>query len=160
MTEDLRRMADEAAIRRLTAYYSDAVTHLDAVRGASVYASDGSVTIVDRETVGREAIEAGMRESFASFRFLQMIEHGGLIQIDGDHAVARWSTIEPGIRHSSDQLNVIFGRYEDSLSRLPEGWRFTRRLFTLAGRTLLDTAKIQSDPQFYRALLLIGKPRT
>jgi len=69
MTDDLRRMTDEAAIRRLTAYYSDAVTHLDAARGASVYASDGSVTILDVETVGREAIEAGMQDSFASIRF-------------------------------------------------------------------------------------------
>jgi len=81
-----------------------------------------------------------------------MIEHGGLIQIDGDRVVARWSTIELGIRHSSDQLNVIFGRYEDFLSRLPEGWRFARRIFTLAGRTLLDTSKIQSNPKFYRPL--------
>jgi len=158
MENDLQRMTDEAAIRRLTAYYSDAVTHLDAARGASVYAIDGRVKILDLETEGREAIEAGMRQSFATFRFLQMIEHGGIIQLNGDRAIARWSTIELGIRHTSDQLNVIFGRYEDSLVRLEEGWRFQRRVFALAGRTLLETAKIKADPQFYTNLLSLGRP--
>lgn len=156
MENDRQHVMDEAAIRRLVAYYSDAVTHLDAARGASVYAIDGSVAILDNETVGRKAIEAGMRESFATFRFLQMIEHGGLIEIDGDRAIARWSTIELGVRHSSDHLHVIFGRYDDTLVRLAQGWRFQRRVFSLAGRTLLDTAKIKDNPQFYANVLSMG----
>jgi ketosteroid isomerase-like protein len=75
---------DEQAIRRLVAYYSDAVTHLDARRAASIYTEDGCVSIAGIETVGRAAIEEGMRESFSAFDLLQLIAHGGLIDVAGD----------------------------------------------------------------------------
>lgn len=93
-----------------------------------------------------------MRQTFAAFELLQLIAHGGLIAIDGDHASARWSTIELAVRCKSTDLSCIFGRYEDELVRLPEGWRFKKRSFTLAGRTLLETAKLQLNSGFASAL--------
>jgi hypothetical protein len=50
-------------------------------------------------------------------------------------------------------LNCVFGRYEDELVRLPQGWRFKRRSFTLAGRTLINTAKLQLNSDFFTAAL-------
>ena len=144
----IQRLDDEAAIRRLAAFYSDAVTHLDAARAASVYAEDGVVTIAGNELAGRFAIEAGMRETFARFSLLQLVEHGGLVEVTGDQASARWSTVELAVRTGAEALGIIFGRYEDRLVRLPEGWRFARRTFTLAGRTQIETAKLQLDPSF------------
>ena len=149
----LQRLADEDAIRRITDFYSDAITHLDAARAASIYTEDGIVEIVGNQTSGRNAIEAGMRQSFTAFELLRMIAHGGIIEVDGDTALARWSTIELGIRRGSSAMNVIFGRYEDALVRQTDGrpfpWRFKRRTFTLAGRTQVDTAKLQLNPAFY-----------
>lgn len=139
---------DESDIRRLVAFYSDAVTHLDAARAASVYTDDGCVSIAGAELVGRAAIEQGMRESFSAFALLQLIAHAGLIDVEGDRARARWSTIEFTVRRQATDLNCIFGRYEDDLVRLPEGWRFKRRTFTLAGRTLVETSKLQLNDGF------------
>jgi ketosteroid isomerase-like protein len=143
---------DEFEIRRLVASYCDAVTHLDAVRAASGYAEDGSVSIVGAELFGREAIEQGMRDSFSHFSILQMIAHAGLIEADGDRAKARWSTVELTVRRDSTDLNCIFGCYEDDLVRLAEGWRFKRRVFSMAGRTLLEGKKVQLNSAFGGAL--------
>jgi uncharacterized protein (TIGR02246 family) len=149
MTADLQTLSDENAIRQLTAGYSDAVTHLDAPRAAAIYAEDGSVAIAGNVIAGRHAIEAGMRASFAEFDLLQLIAHGGLIAVTGDTAQARWSTIELTIRRHAKTLNVIFGRYEDRLVRQEVGWRFQHRRFTMAGRTQIDVAKVQLNPQFF-----------
>lgn len=153
MDRDLQRLVDEDAIRRLVALYSDALTHLDAVRAASIYAEDGSVVIAGAEIRGRQAIADGMRQTFAAFELLQIIAHGGLIDVDGDTATARWSTVELTVRRGAQDLNVIFGRYEDALVRLAEGWRFQRRVFTMAGRTQVETAKLQTNPAFFASLL-------
>lgn len=146
-------MSDEQAIRRLVSAYGDAVSHLDAARAVATYAPDGVVSIAGSETAGRAAIEAGMRVSFAAFDLLQLIAHGGLIAVEGDRARARWSTVELGLRRGEPDLHCIFGRYEDELVRLPEGWRFARRTFTLAGRTLIETSKVQLNLDFVRSLI-------
>lgn len=152
IAESLQSLADDKAIRHLTATYSDAVTRLDAQRAAAIYAEDGCVVISGNAISGRAAIEAGMRQSFGEFDLLQLIAHGGLIDIAGDTAQARWSTVELTIRRGAKMLNVIFGRYEDSLVREPAGWRFKRRLFTMAGRTQIEVGKLQLDPLFFSSL--------
>jgi ketosteroid isomerase-like protein len=149
-------VADDRAVRQLVSAYSDAVSHLDAARAAATYAPDGVVSIVGIETSGRAAIEQGMRDSFGNFQLLQMIAHSGLISIESDRAVARWSTIELGVRHGQSSLHCILGRYEDELVRLPTGWRFRKRVFTLAGRTLLEASKVQVNPEFARSLINHG----
>lgn len=143
-----QRLQDENAIRALTAYYSDAITRLDAVRAASIYAEDGCVSIAGAELYGRQAIEEGMRQSFAAFDLLQLIAHGGVIAVNGDTARACWSTVELTIKRGAKDLGVIFGRYEDELVRLAAGWRFKRRSFTMGGRTQIETAKTQINPGF------------
>ena len=143
---------EENEIRRLVAYYSDAVTHLDAARAASVYVEDGCVSIAGAELFGRAAIEQGMRQSFSAFSILQLIAHGAVIEIDDTRASARWSTIEFAIRREATDLNCIFGCYEDDLVRLPQGWRFKKRTFTLAGRTLVETKKMQLNLAFAPSL--------
>jgi ketosteroid isomerase-like protein len=142
------RSHDDRAIRRLVADYSDAITHLDARRAAMTYAEDGCVALPGAQIAGRANIEAGMRETFAAFQVLQLIAHAGLIDIDGDRASARWSTVELGIRTGATALSCILGRYEDELIRTPQGWRFAKRVFSLAARALLDTEKLQLDPAF------------
>jgi ketosteroid isomerase-like protein len=146
------RLADEAAIRRLVATYSDAVAHRDADRAASIYAEDGVVSIMGNALHGRAAIAEGMRQSFSAFSLIQMIAHGGLIDVHGDTARGRWPTIELTVKEGDQALSCIFGRYEDELVRLPEGWRFRKRTFSMAGRTLLDAAKVQLIPGFVDAL--------
>jgi SnoaL-like protein len=142
------RISDDTEIRRLVAFYSDCVTHLDAARAATVYADDGCVSVIGNEVHGRAAIEEGLRQTFSAFVLLQLIAHDGLIDVDGNRATGRWSTIELAVRRGATDMSCIFGRYEDEMVRLPEGWRFSRRSFAMAGRTLVPTAKLQLDPNF------------
>ncbi|WP_165186939.1 nuclear transport factor 2 family protein [Caulobacter soli] len=155
MTSEARlaQLEDERAIRRLTAVYGEAVGRLDAHAAASTYVEDGRVSILGRETVGRVAIEAGMRASFEAHALLQFAAHGGLIDIAGDRATARWSTVEFAVRHGSEDIHCILGRYEDDLVRQPDGWRFRRRVFTLASRARLAPDKLQLNADFARRLV-------
>jgi hypothetical protein len=111
---------------------------LGAQRAATVYTEDGEVSIIGEVISGRSAIMEGMKQTFSSFRLLHLIAHGGLIVIDGYAATGRWSTVELAVRHGSTDLSYIIGRYEDELVRLPEGWGFRKRVFLMAGRTLLS----------------------
>jgi uncharacterized protein (TIGR02246 family) len=146
------RLADEAAIRRLMATYCDAVAHRDPERASGVYAEDGVANIVGNVLHGRAAICEGMRGSFGAMALIQMIAHGGLIEVDGDTARARWPTIELTVKHGDTGMSCVFGRYEDEMVRLPEGWRFSRRTFTMAGRTMMESSKLQILPGFVDAL--------
>lgn len=148
-TSDLQRLIDEGAIRDLAAAYSDAVTHLDAVRAAAVYAEDGCVVVMGRETRGRAAIEQGMRETFAAFELLQLIAHAPQISLDGDTAQARWSTVELTVRRGAAHFGVIMGRYEDRLVREGSVWRFRERVFTMAGRMQMPIDKLQTHAGFF-----------
>lgn len=125
------------------AVYGDGVARLGAVAAAATYVEDGVVSIAGAETAGRAAIDAGMRASFAEFRMLQVVAHDGLIDLAGECAAARWTTVEIGVRRGSATLDHIFGRDEDQLERTADGWRFRRRTFTLTGRTRTETMKIQ-----------------
>ncbi len=148
----LALIEDERAVRRLTAFYGEAVGRLDALAAASTYVEDGRVSILGQETVGRAAIEAGMRTSFEVHALLRFVAHGGLIDIAGDQATARWSTLEFAVRHGADDVHCILGRYEDDLVRRPDGWRFRRRVFTLAGRMRLAPDKRQLNADFARLM--------
>jgi ketosteroid isomerase-like protein len=134
-------LREERRIRRLVSYYTDAVAHLDAARAASVYVEDGIASIAGTLLRGRSEIEAGMRKSFAAFRILHLIPHGGLIDIGGDSARARWSTLELTVKRESEEMNCIFGSYEDELIRSSGVWRFRKRTFSMTGRTLIDCRK-------------------
>lgn len=58
----------------------------------------------------------------------------GVVDVDGDFAVASWSVSEWLAVDDSTELNCNFGVSEDTLARLPEGWRFTRRRFQVFSR--------------------------
>jgi ketosteroid isomerase-like protein len=146
------RLEDERAIRRLVDFYCDAVTHRDAVRAASIFTEDGVISIDGAELHGRAAIEAGMAQTFAAYDILQQIAHAPMVTVDGDRATGRWSTVELTVKHGDSGLGVIFGHYESEAVRRPEGWRFTRRTFRMAGRTLLETARLKLHPGFAHAL--------
>jgi hypothetical protein len=75
-----------------------------------------------------------------------------VVEVNGDTARARWSTIELTIKRGAKDLGIIFGRYEDELVRLAAGWRFKRRSFTMGGRTQIETEKVQVNPEFFKHL--------
>lgn len=140
----LARLEAESAIRRLVGLYCDAVNRADADAAARLFAPDCRVRITDGpEIVGREVLAEGMRHSFGAFDFLRMQCGVVAIDVEGDAARARLLVHETTHKPGADDLGEIWGNYEDEYVRLPEGWRFQRRRYTLQLRARVPAPKLQ-----------------
>jgi len=143
----LETLAAERAIRRLISLYCDGVRRRDADAVGELFAPDARVKIADMpERVGRTEIVEGLRRTISNFSYLHQTCDTGLIDVDGDFARARHGVVEANRPNGSDNLNVIFGAYEDEYRRLEAGWRFHRRRFGLQSRVLLPASDLQEFP--------------
>jgi ketosteroid isomerase-like protein len=140
-------LADELAIRSLTAAYTDAINRGDADEAMRAYASEAVFTMMDRPAVnGRAQITDVLRATVARYQLIVQLVHSGVVQLDGDRARARWQVTELQVPHDGPRRLVV-GRYEDEHVRLPDGWRFSARTFvarylgdvTLSSDVLPDT---------------------
>jgi ketosteroid isomerase-like protein len=135
-------IADELAVRTLTASYTDAINRGDLADIARVYDADAVFTMMDRPSVvGRDAIIDVLRTTLARYRLVMQLLHSGVVQLDGDRARARWQITEFQVINDGER-RFVAGRYEDELVRRDHGWQFTRRTFT--ARYLGDVA-LSSD---------------
>ncbi len=139
--------AHEDAIRRLAAFYSDAVNHHDHVRAASVYAPDGRLQMFEGpEFIGRDAVQEAMRQTFAAFSFMHQSCHSGLVDVSGAEARGRWSIFELSSKVDSTAISLFAGAYEDELVLLDDVWRFKRRRITVRMRSQIDAEKLKVLP--------------
>jgi ketosteroid isomerase-like protein len=123
-------LADEQAIRTLTASYTDAINRMDINDIFHVYDEDAVFTMMDRPSVvGRAAILEILRTTVARYQVVMQLLHSGVVQLDGDRARARWQITEFQIL-ADGQPRFIAGRYEDEHVRRADGWKFVRRTFT------------------------------
>ncbi len=123
-------LVDEHAIRTLTASYTDAINRMDIDDIFPVYDEDAVFAMMDRPSVvGRTAILEILRATVARYQVVMQLLHSGVVQLDGDHARARWQITEFQIL-ADGQPRFIAGRYEDEHVRRPDGWKFARRTFT------------------------------
>ena len=123
-------LADEMAIRTLTASYTDAINRMDIADIARVYDDDAVFTMMDRPSVvGRAAILETLRSTVARYQLVMQLLHSGVVQLDGDRARARWQVTEFQVLDDGSP-RFVAGRYEDELVRRPDGWKFARRTFT------------------------------
>jgi uncharacterized protein (TIGR02246 family) len=121
---------DELEIQALADSYSDAVRRGDAEQAAATYADDGVLmAFTGPEIVGRPAIAKALARVLSPMTFVMQTCAGGIIQVDGDRATARWSVTEWMNRRDTDEVRVMLGVYEDLIVRTPQGWRFARRRF-------------------------------
>lgn len=126
----LAHVADELAIRTLTASYADAINRGDLADVARVYDTDAVFTMMDRPSVvGRDAIVDVLRTTLARYRLVMQLLHSGVVQLDGDRARARWQITEFQVIADGER-RFVAGRYEDELVRRHHGWQFARRSFT------------------------------
>jgi ketosteroid isomerase-like protein len=122
-------VADELAIRNLTAAYTDGINRGDVDEAMRTYAEDSTFTMMDRPTVvGRPAITDVLRSTVARYQLITQLVHSGVVQVAGDRARARWQITELQVLADGSQRYVV-GRYEDEHARQPDGWRFTSRTF-------------------------------
>lgn len=125
-----RDLADDHAIRALSAAYTDAINRMDIDDIARVYDDEAVFTMMDRPSVfGRAAILDVLRATVARYQLLMQLLHSGVVQLDGDRARARWQITELQIPVDG-QPRFVAGRYEDEYVRRVDGWKFARRTYT------------------------------
>ena len=137
---DLEAIADRVEIEALRGEYTDAVMMHDYDRLASLFAPDGAVRMphVPAESVGREAIRAGVERLQGQLEFFVQTTHPGVIQLDGDTASGR-AYMSELIRMRDGSSHLNYAIYHDRYQRTPDGWKFAERVYELR---YLDTAPL------------------
>jgi hypothetical protein len=149
MTDSLlATLATERAIRRLISLYCDAVRRKDPDSIGELFTRNARVKIADgADRVGRGEIIEGLRRTIAGFSYLHQKCDTGLIDVDGEVAWARLGVVEANLANGSQNLNLIFGAYEDEYKLQDKGWRFHRRRFSLHSRVELSPTEMQQFPE-------------
>jgi len=126
------KFEDEMEIRALAAAYADATNRRDADGMAAVMAPDGSIEKpgYGDPVQGREKILKRYRRLQRERDFLCQQIHSGVVHVAGDVATARWWFSETKLAVGSEDWLTMIGVYQDECVRLPEGWRFARRVQT------------------------------
>jgi hypothetical protein len=128
-------MTDEYAIQQLLNRYSITASRGEWDEAVSTYVPEGvwDVPALGVKFEGREAIKNGMMGFTAQMSCMVQINSPALIEVDGDTATARCAIRESGKYRERDAAMEILGGYDDTLVRTKDGWRFTKRVFVLAG---------------------------
>jgi ketosteroid isomerase-like protein len=142
--EDLAdALADELEIRALVARYADAVNTRDEAGWSDTWAESGVWELMGHAFEGREAVVATWRGAMATFQFVFQQVHSGVVELDGDRAVGRWSMTEIGRTAAGDPM-LMLARYEDDYARDPEGWRFASRRLQVIYRGAPDLSEAKA----------------
>lgn len=129
--DTLARLADEAAIRTLTAQFADRAMRRDVPGFEALWTEDGVWSIgqpLPGRAEGRVAIGAMLKGLTDRLSFFVQMVHSGVVHLDGDAASARWVVQEVGrLTDGTPYNNYAF--YEDVLVRTEGGWRFRSRTY-------------------------------
>ncbi len=131
-------VADEAAVRALTARFTDAVNRGVPAELGPLFAQ-GGVWVVPGfgDTTGRAAIVDLITDLLGRFSFLVQVLHGGVVEVDGDRAWARWYLSEYAVSDDGKGWHFV-GVYQDSHVRDEGDWLFERRKFDFLYRGPAD----------------------
>lgn len=151
---------DEVAIRALASAYADAVNCRDPEAMAAVLAPDG---IIEKPgygdpVQGREKILKRYRRLQREREFLCQMMHSGVVHVDGDRATARWWFSETKLPVGGSEWLSMIGVYQDELVRLPEGWRFARRVQTTICERLMRSTGETATHELPDFMTIAGLP--
>ncbi|MFF4490598.1 nuclear transport factor 2 family protein [Streptomyces sp. NPDC001544] len=129
---DFQAIADRVGIEALRGEFTDAVMMRDYDRVASLFTPDGVWRMpgIPAEMNGQEQIRAWGRRVPEFVDFLVQNTHPGLIRLDGDTASGRAYMSEVG-RGRDGRSGVNYAIYHDRYRRIPDGWRFTERVYEI-----------------------------
>lgn len=128
----LRTLEDKNAIAEHTAFYNQCWDEGRLDEWVATFTEDGVFELGGApDTVGPEALHK-MITAMTSVGFVHMTLNQQ-IRVDGDHAVQECTVLlgRRSARREPDSSRwVTTGSYRDSLRRGPDGWLFSRRVFT------------------------------
>ena len=129
---ELRRVADELAIRGLVARYSDSASRLDTDDWIQTWAEEGRWILGGNPSEGRAKILETFQAATALFDRVLQLPQAGVVELDeGGPATGRWSVVE--LLHGKDGgASLTVGFYHDVYQRTQAGWRFAERRFEVA----------------------------
>ena len=144
--------ADEEAIKRLYASYTDAVNRRDPAGMAAVYAEDVEFVITQHEhlgmgkpILGREKMLKGATRLMQDRDHVFQILHSTLVELDGDRAKSRcwFSEVKKPVGRNWEYGFLVF---QDEAVKLPEGWRIARRNVASLLRRELSATEFETWP--------------
>lgn len=127
--ERLQRLEDESLIRDLAARFADAETRGDQGTVRSLFKPDTLFQIGEPNAVtcqGVDAIITFLNQLRGGKEFFVQFVHGGIIDVQGDTASARWLMREVALASGSVYYNN-FGFFLDELERVDGQWLFKSR---------------------------------
>lgn len=128
-------MTDEFAIQQILNIYSVNASLNKHEEMAATFAPDGiwEVPGIGLRCEGREAILQAAQGVTGAVDYLVQLNSPAIVEVDGDTATAQSVIRECGQYAGRQTALEVLGLYTDRLVRLPEGWRFAHRLFTVRG---------------------------
>jgi hypothetical protein len=127
----MNQQEDELAIRQLASAYADACNRMNAADMAAVYAEDGELVALqfsEKPMKGRDKLERIFTTLLQERDFIFYMIFSGIVNLDGDKATARWWVSELRQVKGADHIVTMLACFQDEVVRLPEGWRFARRV--------------------------------
>lgn len=137
---DFQSIADRVEIEALRGEYSDAAMMRDRARLASLFTTDGVLSMPNIPVVltGPEEIRAGGERLQGQWEFFVQTTHPGVIELDGDTATGRAYLQELARTHDGRQ-GLNYAIYHDRYRRTADGWKFSERVYEVR---YLDTSPL------------------
>lgn len=128
-------VADELAIRRVVATYTDGVNQHDVRLWESVWADDAHWDLAGHIFRGRADIVARWKDATATYRRMFQLTSDGIVTLQGDSATGRWYVHERNVRRD-DRVAELWGWYDDRYVRTGDGWKLHTRVLHVFDHTL------------------------
>ena len=125
---ELRRVADELAIRDLVARSADAVVRFDAKAWIEGWAEDARWILGGSAAEGRDAILSRWLMVMGTIDFVAQLPEYGTLDISGDRGTGRWYVTELLWFKGGNPARIL-GVYHDDYLRVDGAWRFEQRRF-------------------------------
>ncbi len=121
--------SDTVAITQLYALYNTAIDTGDGKTFGNCFTPDGHFNSGHSVQDGQEAIAefaVGTHKAMPSMR-----HNATNVLIEGEDEHATGSAFLIGYTTDGGYKVIVTGRYRDELTRTSDGWRFTKRVFTM-----------------------------
>ena len=132
-------MSELAAIQNQINRYTDAVNRRDWSVFPTIYAEDATWEAVglNLRFEGLKAITQGLSEIVEAMTVFVQMNSPAVIEVHGDHALARSTIHELWDVPAEGARTDIYGRYEDELVKVTADWMFqSRRFVPISRRTI------------------------
>lgn len=129
-TAELERLRSEQDVRDLGYRFADACNRDDGAAFRELWVDD-AVWVIDEpfnvRTEGADVIEGTRAMLRSQWDFFVQLPHAPVVQVDGDRATSSWTVSEHAANAAEGSSYFNYARYDDALTRTPNGWRYVSR---------------------------------